>query len=622
MLFDTAIPETQFVIDPRYLPDDKKAAAAILGFKQSGERNTWGKIARFLPNFGTGTRRQAMKIGEGFNTFTDNVEENAPFDAAASRAGIGIMEGTAGVVSEIFAPGNPFGAKLIGGGIQNATAGIGGIQPIDLSNDWQSSIHYMKNGGNANWWEGPEDLAMIDKETGQHKGDISYGERVFSKEDNRKMMSLKEAGDMQKLGEYVSKAMNRQSDYDGDGQLKKGGVLSADKAKQILKDGTVYGKPITEKQKKFFGWVAGGGHPKKYKGGGPVDGPTKAPIYVEPNDPRIQAFNDSMYLYNRSNLLLKNWQNTTMNQDMIYAGHVNPVEAQSLRAPFERLNWPKPEEEIPVKVVNSDDYIMYPMYKKPTQPYLPKQYSKGDTVSDPTWLSKIKNSGLLEQLPEGLFNIMQFATGLSGTKGQLPDFNPPEEWDQFLMEQRKRANEGISGYERGQQMHMADRGLTAGLDMARETSGGNSAFAVGDASHFTGDYIDQGIKLALLNDQFKRQSQQDYGRSLLTDIQFDKDNFLRRYEETLRKKSAAADLARTGLQSMIDQVDYQKNYGKNSLAGQYLQSLIDINKKISGEDFSDWLKQLFTQDTPEEDTGATGGTGGTGTFVVPGTRYH
>ena len=44
------------------------------------------------------------------------------------------------------------------------------------------------------------------------------------------------------------------------------GGLSSAKAKEILKDGTAHGKPLTAKQKRYFGWVAGG---KKKKGGNP-----------------------------------------------------------------------------------------------------------------------------------------------------------------------------------------------------------------------------------------------------------------------------------------------------------------------------------------------------------------
>ena len=41
------------------------------------------------------------------------------------------------------------------------------------------------------------------------------------------------------------------------------GELSSSKAKTILHDGSVRGHKLTPKQKRFMGFVAGGGHPSK-----------------------------------------------------------------------------------------------------------------------------------------------------------------------------------------------------------------------------------------------------------------------------------------------------------------------------------------------------------------------
>lgn len=50
-----------------------------------------------------------------------------------------------------------------------------------------------------------------------------------------------------------------------------GGYVSAHKAKKILKDGTVRGNKLTEKQMNYFGWIAGG-RKGGYKDGGEVGG--------------------------------------------------------------------------------------------------------------------------------------------------------------------------------------------------------------------------------------------------------------------------------------------------------------------------------------------------------------
>ena len=43
------------------------------------------------------------------------------------------------------------------------------------------------------------------------------------------------------------------------------GKLTSEKAKKILKDKSVRGHPLTAKQKRFFGAIAGGQKPRKGK---------------------------------------------------------------------------------------------------------------------------------------------------------------------------------------------------------------------------------------------------------------------------------------------------------------------------------------------------------------------
>lgn len=43
------------------------------------------------------------------------------------------------------------------------------------------------------------------------------------------------------------------------GRSKKKSRVSAAKAREILRDGTAQGHPLTKKQKRYFGYLAGGG---------------------------------------------------------------------------------------------------------------------------------------------------------------------------------------------------------------------------------------------------------------------------------------------------------------------------------------------------------------------------
>lgn len=57
-------------------------------------------------------------------------------------------------------------------------------------------------------------------------------------------------------------------DYVPRSGMAEGGHVSAAKAKEILRDGTANGKKLTDKQKRYFGWIAGGGKAE----GGDVEG--------------------------------------------------------------------------------------------------------------------------------------------------------------------------------------------------------------------------------------------------------------------------------------------------------------------------------------------------------------
>jgi hypothetical protein len=102
---------------------------------------------------------------------------------------------------------------------------------------------------------------------------LSNGEHMFDENEAKEIeielgpeifkMLAPESEDVNELGE----------DY---GEMASGGKVSISKAKEILRDGTAHGKPLTDKQKRYFGWMAGGGMKcggmvKEYKKGGSVE---------------------------------------------------------------------------------------------------------------------------------------------------------------------------------------------------------------------------------------------------------------------------------------------------------------------------------------------------------------
>jgi hypothetical protein len=97
-------------------------------------------------------------------------------------------------------------------------------------------------------------LARSDKSSRKKKGSI-LGEGV-----NKYVQGVKYYGDQ--LVDYVPMNIDP-VEIKAAEQQRDGGITSS-KAKEMLRDGSVHGHPLTDKQKRYFGWIAGG---KKRDGG-------------------------------------------------------------------------------------------------------------------------------------------------------------------------------------------------------------------------------------------------------------------------------------------------------------------------------------------------------------------
>lgn len=112
---------------------------------------------------------------------------------------------------------------------------------------------------------------------GEAKADVavSNGEHLFTPAEKKKITA--------KLGEEILEELAPNAE-ENENEKKHGGDLSAAKAKQMLHDKTAQGHPLTDKQRKFFGWVAGGrkadGGMVGYKDGGDVPEGTKLGKYI------------------------------------------------------------------------------------------------------------------------------------------------------------------------------------------------------------------------------------------------------------------------------------------------------------------------------------------------------
>jgi len=132
--------------------------------------------------------------------------------------------------------------------------------------------------------DNPERKAQFKKEGGETaEVAVSNGEHLFTPKEKSKIV--------QKLGEEILEELAPNAEDDDEMEHEEmskeehhemmkmdmehkanGGEISATKAREIMRDGTANGKPLTDKQKRYFGWVIGGrkacgGEVKKYADG-------------------------------------------------------------------------------------------------------------------------------------------------------------------------------------------------------------------------------------------------------------------------------------------------------------------------------------------------------------------
>ena len=115
MIFTGQTPLSQYYVPPDYVdnPADR-ARLAMLGYKPSGEQNTWGKIQSWVnPAFALGYNKIAQNVAKGSEDTMHNIQED--WDNRLAKAGIwtGAAMAVGGAVT-----GNP---QLIASGLQMGT---------------------------------------------------------------------------------------------------------------------------------------------------------------------------------------------------------------------------------------------------------------------------------------------------------------------------------------------------------------------------------------------------------------------------------------------------------------------------------------------------------------------
>src|SRR6185295_7422030 len=199
MLFNTQAPgPSSHYVSPQYVQGDgKNFLMNLAGYKSTGQHNAWGKLVTAInPAAGIvgSTIAGAIAKNAGATDTSGNIGQELPRDF------------------QKFISGAQIGANIakgdIGGAVGSAAQGIGTVNAMpkpNLSDD--AEISYYNKGGKM---KKGEDVALVDKKTGGKVGEMSYNERIFSKDYTKKMDEFKKAKDYLGLGKFIAKEIDKQ----------------------------------------------------------------------------------------------------------------------------------------------------------------------------------------------------------------------------------------------------------------------------------------------------------------------------------------------------------------------------------------------------------------------------
>jgi len=245
----------------------------------------------------------------------------------------------------------------------------------------------------------------------------------------------------------------------------KHGGLTTEKAKEIMRDGHVHGKPLTKKQRGYFGYIAGGGTPKKSEGGiisgsgtGKSDSISKKVedgSFIVPTENAVKAIDlGRQYLgWEDNEHANRNYPGTEVK---VSDGEVlfTPEEVGILSYNGIDLNKlaPKAENKIEkgaklaegtkkptIEQYVSDWQSKYEGSEDDAKAAYQQEYPGNQNPEEETFMSKLS-----DYLPE-IAGAVQVGAGIAGTirAGQMPDINVSTSLKKLAAEQRKEAQYGL-----------------------------------------------------------------------------------------------------------------------------------------------------------------------------------
>jgi len=421
-----------------------------------------------------------------------------------------------------------------------------------------------------------EDIVMFDKETGRKVGEMRYDERIFSQKDNIVMEALAETGLIAALGAYTATAIKRHEkqeeaeevigyEEECEDCMKEGG-LTAEKARTMLHDKTANGRPLTDKQRRYFGWVAGGRHAacgKMYKAGGMTRNEGWPPVGV-------------LYgIFNKDNMA------------RLSEGASSPSESLKPRdIHYDNMTF-RPSWETQLHQMAMNDRPETEIGEEQAT-VTGKVTEKGNPTTGglTDYSMRLKGNFNLPETSEGKMSTSDWlgtaSDALGAVYGAVAGSTPPPQWDipteftDYVESARQEAQRGLSPAElvnyENQLNKTFDANIGAIRSVAQSASPGATLAAIRQAAAQRQQGVVQGT---LLNENVRRQNRAAYAAVLPTAVQYDRMQYMDKARQYEQQESANLALLDASLQSISDRAQFVSAYGAGSSYEKYLRALGD-----------------------------------------------
>lgn len=365
------------------------------------------------------------------------------------------------------------------------------------------------------------------------------------------MEALAETGLIAALGAYTAMAIKRHEEQEEADEvmgyeeecedcMKEGG-LTADKARTMLHDKMANGRPLTDKQRRYFGWVAGGRHAeggKMYKAGGMTRNEGWPPV-------------GTIY-----GLYKKQQQSEDMGSDL-----------SGVDASLFTMTGNSPEEQATV-----------------TEKVTEKGNPTTGGLTD--YSMRLKGNFNLPETSEGKMSASDWlgtaSDVLGAVYGAVAGSTPPPQWDipteftDYVESARQEAQRGLAPSElvnyENQLNKTFDANIGAIRSVAQSASPGATLAAIRQAAAQRQQGVVQGT---LLNENVRRQNRAAYAAVLPTAVQYDRMQYMDKARQYEQQESANLALLDASLQSISDRAQFVSAYGAGSSYDKYLRALGD-----------------------------------------------